>query len=45
MIRLIAWLVVARDVVSWALILIGVFIGLPLLWARIGELLRALGVS
>ena len=45
MIRLIAWFVVARDVVTWILILIAVFVGLPIIWQRIGELLRALGLS
>jgi len=44
MIRLLAWFVVARDVVSWILIAIGVFIGLPIIWARIAELARALGL-
>lgn len=44
MIRLIAWLVVARDVATWALIACGVIFGLPLLFNRIAELFKMLGL-
>ena len=38
MLRLLAWIVVLRDVITWAVIVAGVVIGLPMVWDSIAIL-------